>query len=209
MASARKLRGFFADADRTDGCLHNHTEDGGQIYRYPLVQYKIINGIPTVVAAEEGISSVHPVLMRSTALQIGKQVYDNPVVDLRLSQHRLGDSRDMLRYRFLTSWIALNQRNFARYQQADGQEREELLQKTLVGNLLSVCKAFGVTAERTLCASIRLERVPVFYKGSQMEGFSGEFEVNCQIPDLMGIGKGTARGFGTVKQIYEKGGTFL
>jgi len=36
-----------------------------------------------------------------------------------------------------------------------------------------------------------------------MLGFLGEFEVNFDIPDYLGIGKSVSRGFGTVKKIKE------
>ena len=45
-----KLRGFFADLDQWDGNLHNHTKEGKEIYRYPSVQYKVIQESPVVVA---------------------------------------------------------------------------------------------------------------------------------------------------------------
>ncbi len=204
-SSARKIRGFFADADRADDRLHNHTADGGQIYRYPQVQYKVLGGTPIVVAAEEGISSVHTQLMRGTPLKIGSQIYKDPAVDIHLSTHRMGDSRNMQSYRFITPWIALNQENFSRYQAEDEEQRSLLLPKILIGNLLSMCKAFGIAVEGRLTVSHHFHRVPVFYKGRQMEGFSGEFTANCFIPDLLGLGKGTARGFGTVKQQKSRG----
>ena len=52
---AHKLRGYFGNLFKEHSpLLHNHYENGTFRHRYPLVQYKILNGIPSLVAAEEG-----------------------------------------------------------------------------------------------------------------------------------------------------------
>ena len=52
---AHKLRGFFGDLFREHSpLLHNHFEDGSLRYAYPLVQYKVIDGVPMLVGFGEG-----------------------------------------------------------------------------------------------------------------------------------------------------------
>ncbi len=196
---AKNIRGFFADLDHADSCLHNHKESGEQIYRYPLVQYKVVGGHPMIIAMEDGIRSIHPHLMEQTRITLGEKIYTDMALDISLARRPMGDSREMRQYQFLTPWLALNQSNYEKYKEADGEERATLLSNILAGNLLSMCKGFGVTIENRLIATHQLRSVSVWYKGKKMEGFMGTFQVNCCIPDLCGIGKGTARGFGTVK----------
>lgn len=204
-ADARKVRGFFSDLDMSDSILHNHTLDGVEIYRYPKIQYKVLNGgEPTIVAVEEGISSIHPHLMNQKELQIGNQVFTDTSLDIHLSEKPLGDIRRKISYQFITPWIALNQRNYKIYQKSSDEERELLLQQILIGNVLSLCKGLGVTIEGKLEVEHQLKERTVLYKGKKMEGFIGTFQINCCIPELLGIGKGTARGFGTVKILKEK-----
>ena len=200
-SEARKVRGFFADLDEMDSNLHNHLADGTDIYRYPKIQYKVINGNPTIVAIEEGIRSIHPHLMEERTLYIGDKAYSEVEMDIKLSELPVGDSRQIREYRFETPWLALNQNNAERYYESDEEEREKLLGKILIGNVLSMCKGLGVTVEGQLQVSHKLKRVPVQYKGKKMEAFTGSFQMNCCIPELCGIGKGTSRGFGTVKLI--------
>ena len=50
----RKLRGFFASGGEADSLLHNHAAGGGEIYRYPLVQYKVFRKSPVILAMEAG-----------------------------------------------------------------------------------------------------------------------------------------------------------
>lgn len=204
-ADARKFRGFFADLDEGDANLHNHRPTGELVYQYPRVQYKVIHGHPTVVAAEEGIRSIHPHLMEQTSLKIGKTTYTDVALDIRLSEALVGDSRRVRQYCFQTPWLALNQDNYGKYRGMDSEAQEILLNRILIGNVLSMCKGFGVTVEQPLQAYHQLKETPVLYKGQKMTGFIGTFRMNCCIPDGFGLGKGTARGFGTVKIIQEKG----
>ncbi|MAN25796.1 MAG: DNA repair protein, partial [Mesonia sp.] len=47
---AHKLRGYFGNLFKQQSpILHNHYEDGRFRYKYPSVQYKIINKVPTLI----------------------------------------------------------------------------------------------------------------------------------------------------------------
>lgn len=203
---ARKVRGFFADLDTTDSNLHNHSLEGKDIYRYPVIQYKVLHGHPVIVALESGISSIYPHLMKETELKIGDEMYTDMEMDISLSQPFLGDSKQVQKYRFLTPWIALNQKNYVEYGKSDDEKKQEMLANILIGNILSFCKRFDVTIEQKLQVTHHLQEVPVVYKGTKMQAFLGSFEINASIPDLCGLGKGTARGFGTVVSEKEKKG---
>lgn len=197
---AGKLRGFFADLDTGDSILHNHTEAGGDIYRYPRIQYKILEGTPVIVAAEEGINSIYPHLLQVTELKIDNMCYSDTKLRLMLSDQIVGPCGEMRKYWFATPWLALNQGNRAKYREADVEERQALLSRILIGNLLSLCKAFGVTVEAPLRVEHNFRSRTVIYKGNRMEGFTGWFRVNCAVPELLGIGKGVASGFGAVRE---------
>ena len=201
---ARKVRGFFADLDKEDSHLHNHTVEGVDIYRYPKIQYKVLGGKPVIVAIEEGIRSIHSHLMEERELQIGDKAYSDVTLDIKLLEFPVGDSHQIREYQFLTPWLALNQENIIRYYKADEEEQRELLNKILIGNILSLCKGLGVTVEKQLQVSHQLRRRSVLYKGKKMEAFRGSFQVNACIPELCGLGKGTSRGFGVVKLKKER-----
>ena len=54
---SHKFRGYVADQYREYELAHNHQEDGGCKYHYPLIQYKVIDGYPTIIGiGEEAIS---------------------------------------------------------------------------------------------------------------------------------------------------------
>lgn len=192
-----QFRGFFANLDPSDGYLHNHSLNGTDLYRYPMVQYKSLYKIPTIIACEEGIQSIYPWILNVKALNIGGTIYHGLQKEIHIQDVVIGDSSQQISYRFLTPWIALNQKNFAVYQMLDSQEQTIFLSRMLIGNILSMCKGFSVTINNQLHPTHNLHQVPVRYKGNQMIGFLGDFSVNCLLPGLCGIGKGVSLGFGT------------
>jgi len=51
----------------------------------------------------------------------------------------IGVSSDLIEYKFKTMWMGLNQNNFSKYiNLLPGKEKEEFLNKILIGNILSL-----------------------------------------------------------------------
>lgn len=194
----RRLRGFFAAGQGEGSLLHNHGEGGRALYRYPLVQYKILGGTPVVLAAESGIEAVQPLAASCRELTLGDRRYPRGKLRLTLEEADIGDTEERLPYRFLTPWFGLNQDNHRRYEAAGPEERRTLLNRVLAGNLLSMAKGLGLTVEGRLEVDSRLVPQPVAFKGGTVLGFAGGFSVNYVIPELLGLGKSVSRGFGAV-----------
>jgi hypothetical protein len=111
----------------------------------------------------------------------------------------------MTTYSFLTPWLALNEKNYEKYQRlGTWAERKELLEKVILpANIIAVSKGIGYTVpkEHRIKANIgNRKEVQTRLKGTPMLGFIGTFSVNFEIPDYWGIGKSVSRGFGTVKR---------
>ena len=196
----QKLRGFFASGQGEGSLLHNHGADGGGVYRYPLVQYKIVGGTPVVTAIEDGIPVLQPLVITRQELVLGNRTYPCGQLELALEDCVVGDTEEQHRYRFVTPWFGLNQENYRRYLQAGAAERKVLLERVLAGNLLSLSKGLGVTVERRLAVDAALEECSVKFKNETVMGFLGEFSVNYAIPNLLGLGKSVSRGFGAVTE---------
>lgn len=202
----RKLRGFFAAGMEPGSLLHNHGESGANIYRYPLVQYKIVGKTPMVLAIEEGIREVHPLVMEQQELLLGERRYPCGRVNIDLGTELIGDAAKPRYYRFCSPWFGLNQSNYRNYEQAGPDERQAILSRILIGNLLSLAKGMGLRVEGRLEVQLQLEERPVRFKDEVILGFVGTFSANYLIPDLIGIGKSVSRGFGSVRpDINRKG----
>ena len=108
---------------------------------------------------------------------------------------------------YLTNWLALNSTNYQEYMAMDNlSDRIDLLERILVGNLLSFAKGVGIEIEQQIiCKLISFEEPRlVKVKGVKVMSFNCEFKTNMSLPDYMGIGKHASIGYGTVVRQYQK-----
>jgi hypothetical protein len=197
---ATKIRGHIGKRFIEDSFLHNHTEDNKPVYRYPVVQYKIIDGKPLLIGIKEGIDSLWKVFDDISELNIDNTVHEIFDKKSLLKQINIGISKNQIPYSFLTPWLALNEKNYEKYQKLGSwPKRKELLEKILIGNIISMSKGLGYTVPAPIEINIKnMKEVQTSLKGTPMLGFLGSFSVNFEIPDFWGVGKSVSRGFGTV-----------
>jgi hypothetical protein len=114
----------------------------------------------------------------------------------------VGPTSDPIDYVFRTPYLALNQENHSTWERSRPLDRRRLLERVVVGNMLSLSKAIGLHVEDRLSAEVELEVVGLqeVKPGVSLLGFLGRFRVNFALPDGWGIGKSSARGFGTFKR---------
>ena len=193
-----KLRGFFAEKNEKNAAFHNHTEIGF-LYKYPEVQYKIIDNTPVIIAFGDALKPLYKCIMEMETINIsGKEININNI-NIDMYEDKIGETKYSIHYTFLNPWLALNQKNYSKYKILKCEERNELLSKILIGNIISLSKHFGIMISGQLETNLNLKEIPVVFKNENMIGFTGNFSVNYNIPDYFGIGKGVSRGFGTVK----------
>lgn len=201
---ARHLRGFFGHRYRHRPEFHHHTPTG-LIYRHPLIQYKTIEGTGYVIGLGTGSFLLRAVDLPDEVSLRGSLVR---LLDAKRTteQVQLGLAARAHRYRFLTPWLALNEKNFQIYRRVQhDEERQSLLNSVLVGNLLSLCKSAGVVVRGRLRAVVTpadIREVEI-KQNVRLLAFQACFTVNFLLPELWGIGKQSARGFGSVQQIEE------
>lgn len=202
---AHKLRGYFGELFREHSpLLHNHFEDGSSRYAYPLVQYKVLRNVPTLVGMGEGADLLAELFLKTKELNIEGKVY--PLFSKEIKHHRqsIGMSDSMERYRFETLWMPLNQENHKTYVRLDAGSDFILLERILTGNILSFFKAFKHFFEPDERVKVELD-IEAYrstkFKDKRMAAFHGQFLANVLLPDLVGIGKSVSRGFGTIRKI--------
>lgn len=196
--SPATLRGFIAGNFPDNPFLHNHSEKG-LIYTYPKIQYKIIDGIPMILGIEEA-KEVVKTISNIDYLDLKEKRY--LITDRKLIEQdtEFGASSDMLSYKFLTPWLALDEESYNRYKWRNKYERKKQLESIIVGNIISMAKGLEYVITDKLIATVDVHEIPTSLKGTPMLGFLGTFSVNFEIPDYWGIGKSVSRGFGTVKR---------
>lgn len=199
-----KVRGYFGNEFKEFTILHNHYGDGNFSLKYPMVQYKVINGVVNIIGINEGgdilkkISSDLSILSLDKKYKIVEKIISEKEVDIN-------PSKEIKHYKFVSPWLGLNQKNYQNYINTKSwKNKKEILNKVLVGNILSMSKGLGIIVNKKLYAKTHFEEEIVEYKGVKMNAFTGEFKINYDIPDYFGLGKGVSQGFGCVKQIFDE-----
>ena len=199
MRYGSKLRGFFAKKYFFEELMHNHGEKG-LIYRYPLVQYKVIDGIPTLLGLEEGANLILDIGICEEELNIEGTRFCLERAEIITESTFFGVTDKINEYIFKTPWLALNQDNITKYNAVDEIEKDDLLTKILIGNLLSMAKYLNCRVEDKIRVKLNVEPITVNFKGKLMAGFKGGFKSNFCLPDYAGIGKSVSRGYGSIKK---------
>jgi len=199
---AGKVRGFLGNLFSDDSHIHQHRLDGSFIYRYPRIQYKIIEGQCILIGFGEGNETVKEIFNRLRSLNIRGRWQEILSSGLEIYKASFSSFPNEVTYTFLTPWLALNEKNYKKYHLMGSlQRRKELLESILIGNILSISKSLGYIVQQPLTAGIEnIKEVQTRLKDIPMLGFLGRFSVNFEIPDYWGIGKSVSRGFGTVKK---------
>jgi hypothetical protein len=200
---AHHLRGAIATLYRDWSIMHQHL--GRQfLYQHPLVQYKVINDIPMVVGLGIGAELL-------AALEPPRQLVLNraPVEfkEVRLvSEIYEPDFSASHYFHFVTPWLALNEDNYLLYREFEQDEQSiairQLLQRILIGNVLSFAKGLGISILAKLQANIEhWHAEPVRAKQEEsglMLGFAANGAITFSAPSFWGFGKQSSRGNGVM-----------
>lgn len=194
----------IASLEEKNILFHNHDEDKLR-YSYPLIQYKRIHKKAAVMGIGKGIEVISQLL---TANNLNYQI-GNEQVKMRIESVNAHDNDIILtenidsRYR-LHNWLPLNSENFKQYQETESiVERIQILERVLVGNILSFLKGVGIFLEERLEISltdIKGQRA-VEYKKIKLMAFDIEFKANITFPQYIGIGKHASVGCGVLTKI--------
>ncbi|MCH7611783.1 MAG: hypothetical protein IIB95_07630 [Candidatus Marinimicrobia bacterium] len=198
-----KLRGAVAKQFPKFDLINNHIENDRLRYAYPSIQFKVINNSPLIVGIGDGVDVLKTVFMDISNLDIdGKNISINEK-SVRLDTVEFGQINKPVDYRFVLPWMALNQVNHKTYLSLSWKEKRPFLENILRRNLKSLSKGFDyfIPDFENLQVQTNLKTVLRNFKNQKMLCFKGAFTTNFIIPDYLGIGKQTARGFGTVVRV--------
>lgn len=200
---AHKLRGYFGNIFKEhSSLLHNHLESGESVYRYPLVQYKVLKNIPTLVGLKEGAELLINLFLKIKTLQIENRTYEIKQKNIESKNIEIGLSSELHSYRFQTLWMALNQENHQKYLNNSPAERQKQLNVLLQNNILSYYKAMNYWVDGQVMGMLQnVSEKETKFKDKAMIAFQADFVTNAILPSFIGIGKSVARGFGSIEAI--------
>lgn len=206
LSDGRAIRGFFGNLYKNIPAFHGHRGDDF-VYKHPLIQYKIFDGSALIVGLKEGAYLLKAV-QKLEHIEIYYQKYPIVKQDIKTDVVRFGLTGNMIRYSFATPWIGLNEENYKSYLllREKPKDANALLERILVGNILSMSKSTAYVVKDKVCMKAKLKENGTIKvrNGVELMAFKGGFETNFLIPDFWGIGKFSSRGYGTI--IHSNGG---
>ena len=198
------LRGAIIDKVRASNVLFHDHIDNGFRYSYPLIQYKAINGNAAVVAIAEGTNAIKGILPHmNSEVRIGNRRCNLSLNDVVTDVANVCITEEEHSY-FVHRWLPFNQNNYAEYKRLDSlSQKVEMLQRLMIGNILSFAKGIGIYLNSKVEVSIiDINSVRQYrFKDVQMQGFDIKINTNVTLPTNIGLGKGVSIGFGIINEI--------
>jgi hypothetical protein len=201
---AHKLRGYFGTLFKEySPLLHNHLEGGELRYAYPLVQYKVIDDVPTLLGLGEGAALMVQLFLEIKELDIDGKIYPIYAKNIAAENAIIGIGNKLHMYRLDALWMALNQENYAKFKRYNNEEKQEQLDSIATRNLLSFFKGFGLhlSQENRILMDAQVSEHETNFKNTKMSAFKGKLVTNAILPNFIGIGKSVSRGFGVLRKI--------
>ncbi len=202
-AELHKVRGYFGRQFQQYDLIHNHDNQKDKfLYRYPSFQFKIHPNLAIHAYKEEGLAILKEIFFTSERIRIEDREIIIHEKQIEVKAEEFGEDGEIYLYEFISPWVALNQKNFKRYSSLDSpKQKQEMLNSIIISNIISFCKFAGYTIKEKLTVKSELYQETVILKDKTHLAFRGKFKVNFLLPSLLGLGKSTSRGYGTIKRI--------
>ncbi len=169
-----KFRGFIGNIFKDHDLIHNHDlKTGKPIYRYPLIQFKLIDDMPAIIAiTDRAVSIFSEIFMKLDKIIIEGTLIPVIEKDLKVEEVEFGYSDEIFMYEFVSPWIGLNQKNFTKYNNAGSDERNRILKRAMTDNFLSMAKHLDcwLSENQKIKIDHKLKEIKVNLKGMPEEG---------------------------------------
>jgi CRISPR-associated endoribonuclease Cas6 len=195
-----QFRGAIAEAAGLENDLmHNHSPDGSNLQRYPLVQYRIRHGNAAIFAINEGVEAVQQWLFRSGgSLQVSGETLALKVLHMDAKEYTL-EMTDKPRWYYLSRYLALNTDYYRQWVEAPNLEaRIKIIQKNLESHLLTFARAVDWRLQENMNLNLQqiVKTQQVRYHGVPLVAFDLVFSANLWLPRGVAIGKAVSHGYG-------------
>ena len=180
-------------------------------FLYPRVQVKILNEQIYIIGIKEGVDPVIELSHKFNNFDFGNITFEVKSFDIEESVEQFIPSEKLLKYRFITPWIALNHMTGGKYKFLTDQEKLSFLNKLIGQNIIFLANELGTKLEDNIYTRVSLESFsPNTIDDNKWGAFMGDFETNFFLPSYIGVGNGITRGFGTIfgalnKNIFDFG----
>lgn len=212
------FRGAFADlAGLKNDLFHNHdnSTEGSKavIYRYPRVQYRVHNGMATVMGINEGAVALNALLESNKLKHFRLNGRSAPLAiketrEVQNFKALIAPRGTMHKYR-IYKWLPLNQANYTLYKAYDDMgDKLTFLESILRGHIVAFAQSMGWQLPQNRKVKVvindldRITKVKVL--GTEMLAVDLIFSTNALLPDRLGLGRKTAYGYGWIFRFNEE-----
>ena len=199
------FRGGIIELSGNNPLYHNHLEDGRCIMHYPHIQYKVLNGKPSIVGIGDGADSLELLFSLNAQFQItiGRYSREYTVLSKTTNYFAPSESIGEKRQFLIDGWLPFNKSNYLEHIETSSlSERILQLDSVLKGNILALYKDFHVFIKSPFIGNIvDLNEHAASFKRVKMISYDALIETNVALPEHCGIGKGVSHGFGTIRAL--------
>ncbi|MCB0526213.1 MAG: hypothetical protein KDC86_16970 [Saprospiraceae bacterium] len=184
--------------------FHNHRSITSYHYRYPLVQYKVLDGKAALIGVgANGVEALQQLEATEAFSENCRHFFgESPAAVNAQTLQLLIHENTCHEYR-LCNYMALNERNFQQWQKSLSLvQRAALLESCITGHILKFASAIQWQLPPK---SLQVELLDYRFKqGSRFDNtfllFDIRFRSNIILPDAIGLGKAVSHGHGLIER---------
>lgn len=198
----RNFRAAIIEAtDRKLELLHNKTEDGESVNRYPLVQYRVRGGQASAWAVGPGCDHLRQWLFQSQGqLKMGGRTHAFRVVDWKDDRFELGMlPAEKPQWYYLNRWLPLHKEKYMDWLHAPHlTARVGLMENQLVSHILAFARDLDWWLPERLHVNLQqiVHTRKVKFHDNNFVGFDVVFSANVALPPGIGLGHAVSHGYG-------------
>ena len=170
---------------------------------YPRVQVKILNEQIYIIGIREGVKPVLSLVKNFDMFDFGNITFEIQNTDIEQDEQQFIPTDRLIRYRFITPWVALNQMTGGKYRFLTNQEKPSFLNRLLGQNIVFMAKEVGIDLNDKVFTKVKVSSLfPKPVDENKWGAFMGEFKTNFVLPNYIGVGNGITRGYGTIYGMF-------
>ena len=172
-------------------------------FLYPRVQVKILNEQIYIIGIHEGVKPVLSLIEKFDMFDFGNITFEIQNTDIEQEDQQFIPTDRLIRYRFITPWVALNQMTGGKYRFLTNQEKPSFLNRLLGQNIVFMAKEVGIDLNDKVFTKVKVSSLfPKPVDENKWGAFMGEFKTNFVLPNYIGVGNGITRGYGTIYGMF-------
>ena len=168
-------------------------------FLYPRIQVKVLDEEIFIIGLNQGVDPIMKIKDEIKELNFGDITFKVEDCDLEESAQLFNLTSNLIKYKFISNWVALNNSTNNKYQNMNDAIRLEFLNKLLGENIVFLAREVGFDFEKNIFSRINISSLePISEDQKGWGAFQGEFYSNIILPNYIGIGNGITRGYGTI-----------